>query len=97
MFKFRMIVIVLVSVCVCSTSAWAKYGGGHGTEAQPYLIAEPNDILEMSNDPNNWDKHFKLMADINLARAEPNVFTIALIAPDTDNTNKSFKGTPFPA
>ena len=94
MFKVRIITIMLVSVLIFSIPALGKYGGGQGTEAEPYLIYDPNQMIAIGADPNDWDEHFKLMADINLALAEPNVFTTALIAPDT-SSSIFFQGTPF--
>ncbi len=42
------------------------YGGGDGTLANPYLIYTPEQFDAISNDANDWDKHFKLMADLDL-------------------------------
>ena len=42
------------------------YGGGSGTESDPYLIYAPEQLDAMSVDPDNWDKHFRLMADLDL-------------------------------
>jgi hypothetical protein len=48
-------------------SAQAKYGGGTGEPNDPYLIYEPNQMNAIGADPCDWDKHFKLIADVNLA------------------------------
>ena len=46
----------------------AKYGGGSGTAENPYLINTAEQMNNIGTEPNNWDKHFKLMADIDLSR-----------------------------
>ena len=45
----------------------AKYSGGTGEPNDPYLIATPNDLNSIGLDSNDWDKHFKMIADINMA------------------------------
>jgi hypothetical protein len=43
-----------------------QYGGGCGTEAQPYLIYTAEQMQAIGASPWDWDKHFKLMADIDV-------------------------------
>ncbi len=45
--------------------AWEKYGGGNGTEANPYLIRTSCQMNAIGADSNDWDAHFKLVADID--------------------------------
>ncbi len=47
--------------------ARAKYGGGTGGPNDPYLIFDANHMNQIGAEPNDWDKNFKLMADIDLA------------------------------
>jgi hypothetical protein len=54
-------------MCFCSLSAKAKYGGGSGTQEDPYQILDANHMQAIGADSNDWDKHFKLMADIDLS------------------------------
>jgi hypothetical protein len=68
------------------------YSGGSGTDTDPYQITDVNNLLELSADTDNYNKYFILTADINL---EGQVFTTAVIARDTDNTNDSFDGNVF--
>ncbi len=42
-----------------------SYGGGSGTEEDPYLIYTAEQFNWISLVPGDWDKHFKLMADID--------------------------------
>jgi hypothetical protein len=46
---------------------WEKYGGGNGTGANPYLIRTSCQMNAIGADSNDWDKHFLLCADIDLA------------------------------
>jgi predicted outer membrane repeat protein len=45
----------------------AKYGGGSGTADDPYLIYTAEQMNTVGVEPNDWDKQFKLMADIDLS------------------------------
>ena len=67
---------VLVVICCCSLSAQAKYGGGSGTLEAPYLIYDANQMNAIGADSNDWDKHFKLMADIDLSGLTGTSFNI---------------------
>ena len=44
----------------------AKYGSGNGTAEDPYLIYTAEHMNTIGAESNDWDKHFKLMADIDL-------------------------------
>ncbi len=44
----------------------AKYGGGTGEFKDPYLIYTAEHMNTIGVESNDWDKHFKLMADIDL-------------------------------
>jgi len=45
----------------------SKYGGGTGEPNDPYLIYTAAQMNAIGLEPNDWDKHFKLMADIDLS------------------------------
>ncbi len=59
---FFTVLLTLVAVGPLS----AKYGGGGGTPANPYLIYDANQMNAIGTDINDWNKCFKLMADIDL-------------------------------
>jgi hypothetical protein len=61
------ILFVLLSICLFSQPAQAKYGGGTGESNDPYLIYTAEQMNAIGADPNDLDKHFKLMADIDLS------------------------------
>ena len=44
-----------------------SYGGGTGEPSDPYLIHTAEHLNAIGAEPNDWDKHFKLMADIDLS------------------------------
>ena len=71
---------------------WEKYGGGTGEPNDPYLIYTAEHLNEMGAEPNNWDKHFKLMADIDLSGYS---YDRAVIAPDVGGDGYTFPATPF--
>jgi len=47
--------------------AQRKYGGGSGTADDPYQIATAADLIALGEDPNDYDKHFIMTEDIDLA------------------------------
>jgi len=48
-------------------TAKAQYGGGSGGANDPYLIYTAEQMNEIGLHREDWDKHFKLMADIDLS------------------------------
>jgi len=58
----------LALVLALNGLAPAQYGGGSGTADDPYLICTPQQMNAIGADPNDWDKHFKLMADLDLSQ-----------------------------
>jgi hypothetical protein len=82
--------LLFLSLLASTTFA---YSGGTGTAQNPYQIANPNDLLALAADANDYSKAFILVNDINLAGL---TFNTAVIAPDTVSFPVSvFDGTPF--
>jgi hypothetical protein len=50
--------------------SWQKYGGGAGEPNDPYLIYTAEHLNALGAEPNDYDKHFKLTADIDLSGFE---------------------------
>jgi len=97
--KFRGIVAVGLLLTIVST-ATAKYSGGTGEPNDPYQIATAADLIALGDDPNDYDKHFILTADIDLDPNLPGlkVFDKAVIAPDISQEKEVptwFEGTSF--
>lgn len=65
--KLTMPLLVLLAVCLFCRGAEAQYGGGTGTAEDPYLIYTAEQMNAIGEKRSDWDKHFKLMADIDLS------------------------------
>jgi hypothetical protein len=57
---------ILLIPFLLATSASAKYGGGTGEPNDPYLIYSAEQMNEIGLHQEDWGKHFKLMADIDM-------------------------------
>jgi hypothetical protein len=57
---------LLLSLGVFASPAEAQYGGGIGTAEKPHLIFTAEQLDFLVARPQDWGKHFKLMADIDL-------------------------------
>ena len=56
----------LFMICLLAQTAWA-YSGGMGSFQAPYLISGPADLIELGQNPKDYDRHFLLTADIDLS------------------------------
>ncbi len=72
----REIVMSLILLHFFSLSVQAQYGGGSGTDEDPYLIYTTQQMNAIGINPHDWDKHFKLMADIDLSEYSGDAFNI---------------------
>jgi len=81
---------------VSSAADSNKYGGGSGEAEDPYLIYTAQHMNTIGTEPLDWDKHFKLMADIDLAAFDGRDGRPAfnIIAPDT-TAAALYQGKPF--
>ena len=71
---------------------WEKrYSGGSGSGADPYLIRTIEDLNMLSASPFDWDKHFLMIADLDLDGIS---YTQSLVAPDRGRA-KGFQGKAF--
>ena len=76
--KLTIPLLVLLAISFFASTAHAKYGGGTGEPNDPYLIYDANQMNEIGLS-GNWDdrdKHFKLMADIDLSAFTGTSFNI---------------------
>jgi len=69
--------------------AKSSYGGGSGTETDPYLIYTAEQLNEIGLFTCDWDKHFKLMADIDLSAYLGTDFNIIGFYAGNHNYNNS--------
>lgn len=58
---------MLLCVLFLALPARAKYGGGTGEPNDPYLIYTAEQMNTIGANYHDWDRHFKLMADIDLS------------------------------
>jgi len=85
-----LIISCLLTVGLCVNTAAALPGSG--TQEDPWRIESLADFDEFAGDANYWDDYTRLETDVNLAGR---TYSTAVIAPDTDNANYWFDGTPF--
>ncbi|HUT46481.1 MAG TPA: GLUG motif-containing protein [Sedimentisphaerales bacterium] len=74
--KLTMPLVVLLAICLFGRAAEAQYDGGTGEPNDPYLIYTAEQMNEIGADANDWDKQFKLMADIDLSAYTETDFNI---------------------
>ncbi|MCX5637911.1 MAG: hypothetical protein NTX52_09505, partial [Planctomycetota bacterium] len=74
--KSRTILVSLIIALLAGTVAEAKYGGGGGTEQDPYLIYTSEQMNTIGANQDDWGKHFRLMADIDLSAYTGTQFNI---------------------
>jgi hypothetical protein len=65
---------------------------GSGTQQDPWLIKSLENFNDFAADANYWDGYTRLETDVNLAGR---IYQRAVIAWDTDNSNKDFDGISF--
>lgn len=87
----KLTAIIIITLFLSAAPIFAQYSGGSGTESDPWQIAGPNDLLYLADHPNDYNSHFILTADINLAGYS---YTTAIISPDT-SWSDGFQGKPF--
>ncbi|MFW9894143.1 MAG: fibronectin type III domain-containing protein, partial [Candidatus Thorarchaeota archaeon] len=75
-FKISAVILLLSAVCFFSLTAEAKYGGGTGEPNEPYLIYDANQMNSIGGSYRDWNKCFKLMADIDLGGYAGDEFNI---------------------
>jgi hypothetical protein len=74
--------------------AGAEFAGGAGGPDEPYQIAAAGQLISLGSDPNLLDKHFVLIADIDLDPDAPGgrVFDRAVIAPMSETADPNRVG-----
>jgi hypothetical protein len=64
--KATKLLLLYLAVCLFVLPAYAKYEGGTGTAGDPYLIYTAEQMNEIGTHSGDWNKQFKLMANINM-------------------------------
>lgn len=70
------IALVFLWILLAGPVAQAQYGGGSGTEDDPYLIYTADHLNQIGLNESDLDKQFLLMADINLGEYQKREFNI---------------------
>jgi hypothetical protein len=65
--KLKTLLLVSLAICFYVLPAQAKYEGGTGTAGDPYLIFTAKQMNEIGANPGDWNKHFMLIADVNMS------------------------------
>jgi len=92
-----MFAATIVLFLILAPFAQAQYSGGMGEPNDPYQIATAEDLMLLGESPGDYDKHFILIADIDLDPNLPGgiIFDRAVIAPDMNDITGEFQGTAF--
>jgi hypothetical protein len=64
--KIQWVISLFLALYFCGMPVQAQYGGGSGTAEDPYLIYTAEQLNEIGLHEDDWDKHFKLMAGIDI-------------------------------
>ncbi len=83
---------IFLAAIVCADSANAKYSGGNGDGNNPYLIATPSDMVQIGNNPDDWDKIFLQTSDIDMNDIIIDAFPVIGYLVWDPYTSKPFKG-----
>ena len=83
-----MLFLILLALCFFCLPVQAQYGGGSGTENDPYLIRTAEQMNAIGASPVDWDKHFQLRADIDMSENAGASYNII----GTESMNDSFTG-----
>lgn len=83
---------LLIMVCFSSLDTQAKYGGGTGDPNDPYLIYTAEQMNTIGAEPNDWDKHFKLMENIDLSGYKGTDFNLIATGQGLNHPSRCFTG-----
>jgi len=74
--RAKTITVLAIAVLALAGTAAAQYTGGTGEPNDPYRIATPQNLNDIGNYEEDWDKHFILINDVNLAQYSGTQFNI---------------------
>ncbi|MBN1805772.1 MAG: hypothetical protein JW837_11010 [Sedimentisphaerales bacterium] len=69
-------IMLIACLLFWTSNLYGEYGGGRGEPNDPYLIYTAEQINEIGLHEEDWGKHFKLMADIDLSSYKGTDFNI---------------------
>lgn len=82
--------LFMVLVVLVSSTTFGAYGGGTGSSGDPYRIYTPEQMNDIGATPADWDRHFKLMANIDMSIYTGTGYNI--IGNSTDKFTGTFDG-----
>ena len=88
----EMIVSLILLSAFCTQTLAGTFAGGTGEPNNPYRIATAAQLTSIGSDPNLLNKHYELVADVDLVGIS---FQHAPIAFDTNETKADFQGSGF--
>jgi hypothetical protein len=59
--------VLALLLALCTVTPAVEFAGGSGEPNDPYQIATAEQMNGIGAEPNYWDKHFKLVSDIDLS------------------------------
>ena len=96
--QFNLFVSLYLALYLASP-AWAtgSYHAGDGTADNPFQILTAQQLIDLGRHPEDYDKHFILISDIDIGINAPGgkVFRQAVIAPDSDPVTWEYDGPSF--
>jgi len=91
--KNSLVLVLAMVALLVGTATGGTYSGGTGEPNDPYQIATAEDLNDIGNHQDDWDKHFILVNDVNLAQYTGTQFNIIGRWTDWDDpNNKPFTG-----
>ena len=89
--------IVITCLALQSLASSVEFAGGTGDPSDPYQIATAEQLVAVGSDPNLLDRHFVLVADIDMDPDLPSgrVFTNALAGQDEGDGVSGHSGASF--
>jgi len=90
----RWTIPVFVTAWLSCAPLRAQYAGGTGDPNDPYQIETPGQMNAIGSHPEDWDKHFALVQDVNLAEYAGTRFRIiGKFGARGGDDNRPFTGT----
>ncbi|WP_139958987.1 VPS10 domain-containing protein [Flavicella sediminum] len=79
--------ILFFSFVCFQLQSFAQYTAGNGSESNPYSISSANQLINLSQTPSDWTKHFKLTNNIDM-----NGLSFTPIGNSTQSFSGNFNG-----
>ena len=92
----RKLWLTFTAMLLCSIASFAQFGGGTGTQNNPYLISEPAHFKAIATQQSTSGKYFKLTTNLNLGTYDASdSFVIANFAGTFDGNDNTitYQGT----